>query len=253
MPYGSWAAKTLPRPRPHNSGAESSDKVQSSRLRRASSPLPPRSSVLPEFGSPTSGERWTERTAPTSKRRARESGADEGREPRRRRPQGRMYAPRPSTENVVREFCERLAFQGCAGCGAKSPVPRAARFRLVRGGKCREASWPLQQEHFRRESRPEGHHESIASRRHFFLHQPLVQNEQNAGARKIAVTAQDVPGNFSVGAVQAQLRLHVGQQFLSAGMQEKRGNIVAAQTLAREKTFGQLFDFFADNFRHILR
>ena len=35
-------------------------------------------------------------------------------------------------------------------------------------------------------------------------------------------------------------------------MQEKRGNILAPQTLAREKTFRQLLHSFPDEFRHIL-
>ena len=44
-------------------------------------------------------------------------------------------------------------------------------------GEIGNTSWPLQQDHLRRESRPERHQQAVAPRRHFFLNQPFVQNE----------------------------------------------------------------------------
>ena len=53
--------------------------------------------------------------------------------------------------------CRKHVFRVAAGCGAKSRVPPAAQTQRARAERDTQTSWPLQQEHLGRESRPERH------------------------------------------------------------------------------------------------
>ncbi len=145
---------------------------------RATTPSLPRSSVRQVSESPTNAEDWTS-TNSTSHRNG-ERGNQRtvkkqnfGAGARR----GRRRATTPSIENAVREFCGRPAFRADAGCAGKSQFRKPPDPHNHQQGRYKQSSWPLQQEHLRRESRPERHQQAVASRRHFFLHQPFVQDK----------------------------------------------------------------------------
>src|SRR5712691_11774854 len=135
---------------------------------------------------------------------------------RRRRTPERPYEARRSSGNAARKSSWRLAAPTAVGCGGKCAIPRAVRRRPGPEESEKRPSWPLQQEHFCSKSRPERHQQAIASRLHLALGEPLLKDEQHAGARKIAETPQHVPRNFRIGAGEAQLLFHKREQLLPA-------------------------------------
>src|SRR5712691_8740840 len=138
---------------------------------------------------------------------------------RRRRTPERPYEARRSSGNAARKFSWRLAAPTPAGCGGKCAIPRAVQRRPGPVESENRLSWPLQQEHFRRKSRPERHQQAIASGFHLALGEPLLKDEQHARACFFFFQAEDVIRDFRIGTGEAQLLLHEREQLLSAGVQ----------------------------------
>src|SRR5208337_232979 len=105
---------------------------------------------------------------------------------------------------------------------------------------------------FSAEARTKGARQGIFAGLEGAFLKPLLKNEEDGGAGKVADIPEDVPGRLGIALAKAEFFLDVAEKARAAGMKDPTLDVALDSAATREEIVDQTLDFGANHLWHVL-